>query len=89
MPFKLSDYPKNWKDIVFNTASRCIIVDENPQNNAPENLIAFCSACHLSIEHEARRAVLNRGRQLEFFPENTYWMAMERLRRAVLLIDSP
>ena len=54
-------------------------IDENPGNNAEENLIPLCAECHLRIEREARLHTASAESQLELFRES-YFEAMQRMR---------
>lgn len=60
-------------------------IDENPGNNAIENLIPLCSVCHLQIEKEARLHAPYQQQQLELFEGNNYSLAMEELRMQRIL----
>ncbi len=59
-------------------------IDENPGNNAVENLIPLCSRCHLRIEKEARLHAPHHGVQQELFEKHTYRTRMEEMRRDAL-----
>ena len=65
-------------------------IDENPANNALENLIPLCATCHLQIEHEARLHAPYQDQQLEFFTQHTYHTAMQAMRtRAFAMFSNP
>ena len=55
-------------------------IDENPTNNALENLIPLCASCHLKIEGEARLHAPYREKQLELFEDHTYMSRMKEMR---------
>ena len=55
-------------------------IDENPANNALENLIPLCASCHLKIEGEARLHAPYREKQLELFEDHTYMSRMNEMR---------
>jgi len=59
-------------------------IDENPANNALENLIALCASCHLKIEGEARLHAPYREKQLELFEDHTYMSRMNEMRENAL-----
>lgn len=59
-------------------------IDEDPGNNALENLIPLCAPCHLQIEKEARRHAPLAGTQLELFEESSYLKQMQQMREAAL-----
>ncbi len=59
-------------------------IDENPANNALENLIALCASCHLKIEGEARLHAPYREKQLELFEDHTYMSRMKEMRENAL-----
>lgn len=61
-------------------------IDENPGNNAIENLIPLCSRCHLQIEKEARLHAPHHGVQQELFENHTYRKRMEEMRRRALVL---
>ena len=58
-------------------------IDENPQNNAFENLIPLCAVCHLRIEKEARLHAPFSHVQTELFPE-TYMTTLQSMRASGL-----
>src|SRR6056300_1102385 len=55
-------------------------IDENPGNNALENLIPLCSRCHLQIEKEARQHAPYQHQQTELFEDSSYSKALGELR---------
>ena len=59
-------------------------IDENPANNALENLIPLCASCHLKIEGEARLDAPYREKQLELFEDHTYMSRMKEMRENAL-----
>ncbi len=59
-------------------------IDENPANNALENLIPLCASCHLKIEGEARLHAPYREKQLELFEDHTYMSRMKEMRENAL-----
>ena len=59
-------------------------IDENPANNALENLIPLCASCHLKIEGEARLHAPYREKQLELFEDHTYMSRMNEMRENAL-----
>jgi len=59
-------------------------IDENPANNAFENLIPLCASCHLKIEGEARLHAPYREQQLELFEDHTYMSRMKEMRENAL-----
>ncbi len=59
-------------------------IDENPQNNALENLIPLCARCHLQIEKEARLHAPGADFQLELFHETSYFHQMQEMRHQAL-----
>ena len=59
-------------------------IDENPANNAIENLIPLCASCHLKIEGEARLHAPYREKQLELFEDHTYMSRMKEMRENAL-----
>ena len=59
-------------------------IDENPANNAFENLIPLCASCHLKIEGEARLHAPYREKQLELFEDHTYMSRMNEMRENAL-----
>ena len=59
-------------------------IDENPANNALENLIPLCASCHLKIEGEARLHAPYREQQLELFEDHTYMSRMKEMRENAL-----
>lgn len=59
-------------------------IDENPANNALENLIPLCASCHLKIEGEARLHAPYREKQLELFEDQTYMSRMKEMRENAL-----
>ena len=59
-------------------------IDENPANNALENLISLCASCHLKIEGEARLHAPYREKQLELFEDHTYMSRMKEMRENAL-----
>lgn len=59
-------------------------IDENPENNALENLIPLCASCHLKIEGEARLHAPYREKQLELFENHTYMCRMKEMRESAL-----
>ncbi|MED5436222.1 MAG: HNH endonuclease signature motif containing protein [SAR324 cluster bacterium] len=59
-------------------------IDENPANNALENLIPLCACCHLKIEGEARLHAPYREKQLELFEDHTYMSRMKEMRENAL-----
>lgn len=59
-------------------------IDENPANNALENLIPLCASCHLKIEGEARLHAPYREKQLELFEDHTYMIRMKEMRENAL-----
>ena len=59
-------------------------IDENPANNALENLIPLCASCHLKIEGEARLHAPYREKQLELFEAHTYMSRMKEMRENAL-----
>ena len=59
-------------------------IDENPANNALENLIPLCASCHLKIEGEARLHAPFREKQLELFEDHTYISRMKEMRENAL-----
>ena len=59
-------------------------IDENPGNNALENLIPLCASCHLKIEGEARLHAPYREKQLELFEDQTYMCRMNEMRENAL-----
>ena len=59
-------------------------IDENPENNALENLIPLCASCHLKIEGEARLHAPYREKQLELFEDHTYMSRMKEMRENAL-----
>ncbi len=59
-------------------------IDENPANNALENLIALCASCHLKIEGEARLHAPYREKQLELFEDHTYMSRMKEMLKNAL-----
>ena len=59
-------------------------IDENPGNNALENLIPLCASCHLKIEGEARLHAPYREKQLELFEDHTYMSRMNEMRENAL-----
>ena len=59
-------------------------IDENPANNALENLIPLCASCHLKIEGEARLHAPYREQQLELFEDHTYMSRMNEMRENAL-----
>ena len=59
-------------------------IDENPANNALENLITLCASCHLKIEGEARLHAPYREKQLELFEDHTYMSRMKEMRENAL-----
>ena len=62
-------------------------IDENPANNALENLIPLCASCHLKIEGEARLHAPYREKQLELFEDHTYMSRMKEMRENALAKD--
>ncbi len=59
-------------------------IDENPANNALENLIPLCASCHLKIEGEARLHAPYHEKQLELFEDHTYMSRMKEMRENAL-----
>ena len=59
-------------------------IDENPANNALENLIPLCASCHLKIEGEARIHAPYREKQRELFEDHTYMSRMKEMRESAL-----
>ena len=59
-------------------------IDEDPENNALENLIPLCASCHLKIEGEARLHAPYREQQLELFEDHTYMSRMKEMRENAL-----
>ena len=59
-------------------------IDENPANNALENLIPLCASCHLKIEGEARLHAPYREKQLELFEDHTYMSRINEMRENAL-----
>ena len=59
-------------------------IDENPGNNALENLIPLCAACHLKIEKEARLHAPYNETQLELFENQSYMQQMKNMRQSAL-----
>ena len=58
-------------------------IDENPNNNEEQNLIALCTRCHLKVEHEARLHKEMKGRQTEMFPDYCYHSQMQKLKKKI------
>jgi len=48
------DHPMTGSKVVLTIAH----VDQNPENNDPENLRAWCQRCHLNHDRKARAAAL-------------------------------
>ena len=63
-------------------------IDENPGNNALENLIPLCSRCHLQIEKEARQHAPYQHQQTELFEDSSYSKALGELRSKALAQQS-
>ncbi|MCH2269836.1 MAG: HNH endonuclease [SAR324 cluster bacterium] len=59
-------------------------IDENPANNALENLIPLCASCHLKIEKEARLHAPYHEKQMELFENQTYMSRMKEMRESAL-----
>ena len=60
-------------------------IDENPGNNALENLIPLCASCHLKIERGARLHAPIHEKQLELFENQSYMSQMKMMRQSALV----
>jgi hypothetical protein len=57
-----------WKDALIHPQKYCLTVahlDQDPSNDAPENLLALCTKCHLTYDrpHLTANAWAKRGRE--------------------------